>query len=129
MLTTVTVRVDDVLDKLQPLARHHSVSKLSALIDIVPDFEVKASIDRKEFAADAGLVDPDDHASEVIKDMAPNLNDLRDGLTELAKGNNAMALILLCRAFDDWADAHRVVEDVLSPGACADLRQRELRVA
>ncbi|KEZ17678.1 hypothetical protein CP98_03161 [Sphingobium yanoikuyae] len=129
MLTTVTVRVDDVLDQLQPLARHHNVSKLSALIDVVPTFDVKASIDRAEFAVEANLVDPDNHARDVIEDMAPNLNDLRDGLTELAKGNKAMALTLLCRAFDDWAEAHRVVEDVLSPGACADLRQRELRVA
>ena len=129
MRTEVTVRVNDVLAKLQPLAKSHKVERLSDLSKIIPDFGIEAGVDEKAVAAEAGYVDADDHYAEVIEELSSNVNDLRDGRRALIDGDREMAATLLLRAFSEWDDAKRAVEDVLLSRTVHDRLQPLLLVA
>lgn len=129
MRTDVTVRVDDVLAKMQPMAQLHRVARLSDLAKFVPDFEIEAAVDGQAIAKEAGFVDPDSHADDVLADLAPALQDLRDGLIEMIGGDLSMGATLLMRALDGWPDAARVVEDVLLCRTVHDHRQFTLLAA
>jgi hypothetical protein len=129
MRTEVTVRVEDVLAKMQPMAQLHRVGRLSDLAKFVPDFEIDAAVDGEAIAKEAGFVDPDEHANEVLADLAPALSDLRDGLIELLRGDLPMGATLLMRALDDWPDGARVAEEVLLGRTVHDHRQFALLAA
>ena len=145
MRTEVTVRVDDVLAQLQPMAKQHNVERLSELSAIVPDFEIEAEVDAEAAAGEAGYVNADrcregiiqdleanisDRCREgIIQDLEANISDLRDGLQALADGDRSMAAILLTRAFDEWDDARSAVEQVLLTSTTRDHRQPMLLVA
>lgn len=128
MRIEVTVRVDDVLAKLQPLAKAHNVERLSSLGRIVSEFEIKADID-EEGLASGGYVNAEQYREHICDDLAPNINDLRDGLRALINGDRTMAATLLHRAFDEWEDAKSTVEDVLLSRTVHDSRQPLLLVA
>lgn len=129
MRTEVTVRVDDVLAILQPLAKQHNVERLSSLSAIVPDFDVNAAIDVEGILAEAGYVHPEKHEADVIASLDPTLADLREGLQALRDGDTSMAAIMLNRAFDTWPDAQEVVDAVLLTRTSRDRRQHLLLVA
>ena len=129
MRTEVTVRVDDVLAKLQPLAKQHKVERLSDLSNIVPDFDVAATIDAAAAASEAGYVNADRCREDIIADLEANMSDLRDGLRALADGDRSMASTLLTRAFDEWDEARLIIEEVLLSRTVHDHRQPMLLVA
>ncbi|WP_257556453.1 hypothetical protein [Sphingobium sp. CFD-2] len=129
MRTEVTILVDDVLGKLQPLAKQHRVERLSDLSKIVPDFEIEVSVDAEAIAKEAGYVDPDECHKETVEDMEPSVADLRDGLRALLDGDRTMAAVLLCRAFDEWGEARLAVEEVLLGRTVRDRRQFSLLAA
>ena len=61
--------------------------------------------------------------------IEPALIDLADGLRDLMAGDRRMAATLLVRAFSDWPDAARTVEDLLLSRTAHDRRQLSLLAA
>lgn len=129
MRTEVTVRVDDVLAILQPLAKQHKVERLSDLSKVVPDFDIGATVDAEAAATEAGYVHADQCREGIMSDLEANASDLRDGLRALLDGDRSMAATLLCRAFDEWVEVRQVVEDVLLSRTVHDHRQFTLIAA
>ena len=129
MRTEVTVRVDDVIAKLQPLAKQHKVERLTELSAIVPDFEIEATIDAEAAASEAGYVKAESLHKDILYGLEPNSSDLREGLRALIDGDRNMAAILLGRAFEEWDDARLIVEEVLLSRTIHDHRQPMLLVA
>lgn len=129
MRTEVTVRTEDVLAKLQPLAKQHKLDRLSDLGKIVPDFEIDATVDVDAVAGEAGYVNAEKYRQNIVEDMEANVSDLRDGLRALIEGDLSMANILLCRAFDEWEDARLAVEEVVLGRTVHDHRQFALLAA
>lgn len=121
---TVNISVGDALNGLDMLADRRCVESFKELDD-GESFEIEAlvSIDGCiSVAEDNGYIDSDN----ALEGLDPDSRDLADGLRSLIEGDRDMACTLLARAFAQWPDASRVVEDVLHGRNHADRRQLSL---
>jgi len=125
MYIDVTFTVDEILEAMK-------IDLAELPLDIAEKLKLK-----REITLEAEIEDCDafDAMDDEFIDMRfecwaeanePGWSDLKDGLQALVDGDRSMACILLSRAFDDFPDAVRLVEDVLRKPTSTDPRQLAL---
>ncbi|EQB13253.1 hypothetical protein [Sphingobium lactosutens] len=124
---SVDVTVEEMLAALNNAIDRRGLETFAELNDGL-QLEVEATIDEDLFydrASDLGYV----HEDEIMDGYSPEARDLEDGLRSLIQGDRGTAVTLLQRAFSEWPDAMRVVEDVLLARTVHDRRQGALALA
>lgn len=124
---TVDVTVEEMLAALNNAIDRRGLETFAELNDGL-QLEVEATIDDDVFhdrAVDLRYV----HEDQIMDGYSPEARDLEDGLRSLIQGDRGMAVTLLQRAFSEWPDAMRVVEDVLLARTVHDRRQGALALA
>lgn len=120
-LYSIDVTVAEALNALTSVADRRGVSDFNDLPDEL-EIEVEATIDL-DTISDAAINNGFIHEDDALDGIEPALIDLADGLRELMAGDRRMAATLLARAFSDWPDAARTVEDLLLSRTAHDRRQ------
>ncbi|WP_370308305.1 hypothetical protein [Sphingobium abikonense] len=124
---SVDVTVEEMLAALNNAIDRRGLETFAELNDGL-QLEVEATIDDDVFhdrAVDLRYV----HEDKIMDRYSPEARDLEDGLRSLIQGDRSTAVTLLQRAFSEWPDAMRVVEDVLLARTVHDRRQGALALA
>lgn len=123
----VDVLVEEMLGALNDALEQRGLETFSELPEAL-EIEVDASIAEDVFerwAAEEGYI----HEDNILPEVEPETRDLREGLIALVQGDRVIAAALLQRAFGEWPDAVRAVEDVLLARTVHDRRQGALALA
>lgn len=124
---SVDVTVEEMLAALNNAIDRRGLETFAELNDGL-QLEVEATIDEDLFHDRAGALGYV-HEDDVMDGYSPEARDLEDGLRSLIQGDRSTAVTLLQRAFSEWPDAMRVVEDVLMARTVHDRRQGALALA
>ncbi|MCC4254163.1 hypothetical protein LL251_17260 [Sphingobium naphthae] len=124
---TVDVTVEEMLAVLNNAIDRRGLETFAELNPNL-ELEVDATIDEDLFHDRAGALGYV-HEDDVMDGYSPEARDLEDALRSLIQGDRVTAVTLLQRAFSEWPDAVRVVEDVLLARTAHDRRQGALALA
>lgn len=119
-----SITVAEALNGLEGLCDRHAIENIKDLADDLA-FQADVAVDVYdciEVAEENGYVP----SEEALQELNPNQRDLADGLRALIEGDRQIAAALLARAFSEWPDAVRTVEDILFARTVPDRRQLTL---